>query len=94
MNYYSTDSLNSLIRWVLYIYNGPECYNIDYEEYTEELAKTNWDAPYARRRSVAYLRCTQIGAFRISPDNEFNAFPQLLTDEYHYKFCEDILGDQ
>lgn len=94
MSYYNNDNLNSLIRWVLYIYNGPECYNIDYEEYIEELTQTNWDATYARRRSIAYLRCTQIGAFRIASDYESTAFPQLLTDEYHYKFCEDILGEQ
>lgn len=94
MRYYNDDTLNSLIRWVLYVYNEPECYNIDYEEYIEELTQTNWDATYAGRRSRAYLRCTQIGAFRIPSDYEFTAFPQLLDDEYHYKFCEDILGEQ
>ncbi|KAG4071866.1 hypothetical protein HA402_006027 [Bradysia odoriphaga] len=94
MSYYNEDTLNSLIRWVLYVYDGPECYNIDYEEYIEELTQTNWDARFASRRALAYLRCTQIGAFRIPSDYEFTAFPQLLTDEYHYKFCEDILGEQ
>jgi len=94
MNYYPGDTLNSLIRWVSYIYDGPECYNIDYEDYIDHLTQTNWDAQYARRRTVAYLRCTQIGAFRIASEFEWTAFPQVLTDEYHYKFCEDILGEQ
>lgn len=96
MEYYNEDNLNSLIRWAVYAYgyDFEDCITVDYEEVVERLANTNWETQvYQRLRSYSYLRCTQIAAFRITSDYEMTAFPSLLDAEYHFKFCEDIYGE-
>jgi len=95
MEFYPADTLNSLIRWAVYIYSydNVECINAHYPTIVDRLAETNWDVtPYARARAFFYLRCTQIAAFRITSDYDNTAFPALLDEEYHYQFCEDIFG--
>lgn len=97
MTYYPTDNLNNLIRWAVYAYgydSNAECINVNYDDLVEQLSDTNWETSnFPRLRAYSYLRCTQIAAFRITSDYELTAFPSLLTDEYHYKFCEDIFGE-
>jgi len=96
MEYYNEDNLNSLIRWAVYAYGYEfdDCLNTNYTQLTDRLAETDWEASaYPRLRAYAYLRCTQIAAFRITSDYEMTAFPSLLNEEYHFNFCEDIFGE-
>jgi len=96
MNYYSEDTLNSLIRWAVYVYGFEfdDCINTNYPQLVGELAETDWaENSYPRLRIYSYLRCTQIAAFRITSDYEMSAFPSLLDAEYHFNFCEDIFGE-
>lgn len=44
-------------------------------------------------RLNAYMRCTQIGGLKVASSYVFNIFPEGITEEYQYKFCEDILGE-
>ncbi|KAG4071886.1 hypothetical protein HA402_006047 [Bradysia odoriphaga] len=96
MTYYPEDNLNNLIRWALHVYGYEfeECIDTDYDRLITRLAETDWEeSAYPRLRAYAYLRCTQIAAFRITSDYELTAFPSLLDAEYHYRFCEDIFGE-
>jgi len=96
MDYYGGDTLNSLIRWAIYAYgyDSDECIDTNYPHVIERLAETNWEtSAVPRLRMYAYLRCTQIAAFRITSDYEMSAFPSLLDAEYHFNFCEDIFGE-
>jgi len=96
MTYYPADNLNSLIRWAVFVYgyDFDECINTNYTQLIGRLANTDWETSvYPRLRSYAYLRCTQIAAFRITSDYEMTAFPSLLDAEYHFNFCEDIFGE-
>jgi serine protease 16 len=97
IEFYDHDTLNSLIRWAVYVYgfDDGECIDTNYPDLIGRLALTPWDGTnYDRLRSYAYLRCSQIAAFRITSDFEMTAFPQVLDEEYHYQFCEDIFGDE
>jgi serine protease 16 len=96
MNFYPGDTLNSMIRWAVYAYGFEfdDCIDTNYPQLIERLAETDWeDHPEPRLRAYAYLRCTQIAAFRITSDYEMTAFPSLLDAEYHFNFCEDIFGE-
>jgi len=97
VDFYPNDPLNSLIRWAIYAYSydDVECLNISYPYLIGQLGVTNWtETNYPDTRSKFYLRCTQIAAFRIASDYYYSAFPQLLDTDYHYRFCEDIFGEQ
>jgi len=96
MDYFGQDTLNSLIRWAVYAYGFEfdDCIDTNYPQLIGRLAETDWEASaYPRLRMYAYLRCTQIAAFRITSDYEMTAFPSLLDAEYHFNFCEDIFGE-
>jgi len=96
MQYYPADNLNNLIRWALHVYGYEfdECVDTDYDRLITRLSETDWETSvYPRLRAYGYLRCTQIAAFRITSDYEMTAFPSLLDEEYHYKFCEDVFGE-
>jgi len=95
MDYFPADTLNSLIRWAVYAYgfDNVDCINTNYPQLIGRLADTDWEGTeYSRLRVFAYIRCTQIAAFRIASDYEMTAFPALLDAEYHFQFCEDIFG--
>ncbi|KAJ6649961.1 Thymus-specific serine protease [Pseudolycoriella hygida] len=97
MQYYPADNLNNLIRWAVYVhgYEFEDCLNTNYTQLIGRLADTNWETSvYPRLRMYAYLRCTQIAAFRITSDYDMTAFPSLLDAEYHFRFCEDIFGER
>jgi len=96
MDYYDADPLNSMIRWAVYAYgfDFQDCINTNYPDLVDLLAVTDWEeSTFPRLRAYSYLRCTQIAAFRITSEYEQTAFPSLLTEDYHYQFCEDIFGE-
>lgn len=46
MNFFEADTLNSLIRWIEYVYGGsPDCVNINYADTISDLQVTNWGNP-------------------------------------------------
>lgn len=52
MNYYAGDTLNSLIRWAVYVYgfDFQDCIDTNYPDLIERLSVTDWEeSPYPRR---------------------------------------------
>lgn len=44
-------------------------------------------------RLLTYLQCTQTGGLRVDSDFVFDLFPDgYITEEYQFRFCEDVLG--
>jgi pimeloyl-ACP methyl ester carboxylesterase len=95
MDYYPGDTLNSLIRWGIYAYSYDlvDCIDTNYPQLIQRVSQTAWEGhPEPRLRAYAYLRCSQIAAFRTTSEYYGSAFPSLLDAEYHFNFCEDIFG--
>lgn len=45
-------------------------------------------------RLLTYLRCTQTGGLKVDSDFVFDIFPNgYITEEYQFRFCEDVLGE-
>lgn len=45
-------------------------------------------------RLLTYLRCTQTGGLKVDSSFVFDIFPDgYITEEYQFRFCEDVLGE-
>lgn len=99
MNAYPYDPLNSLIRWIEYVYGGrSDCTSLKYSTLLAGLQRTNWTeltGTTGVARAADYLVCTQLGGLRVSADNTLEVFPaDLITEEYQYQFCRDVFGEE
>jgi len=88
------DSLVAFARWVRYVYGDDECFNLNYENTITNLqnvASPRHDA----RRVLEYFYCTQFGLnFRVTSENGFgDVFPDVISQEYHEQWCQDLFGD-
>lgn len=98
INAYPNDPFNSLLRWVDFAYGAgrPECV-ATYDTIIDTLSKTSWSDytyPIGINRAQAYLQCTQLGGLKITTDFVFAVLPLgLITEEYQYRFCEDVFGE-
>lgn len=92
------DPLNSLLRWIDYVYGQPECLNLNYENVVAAVGQTSWSnltAVAAWSRLNDFIECTQIGGLRVTSDFAKDIFPaNLITTEFQYQYCSDILGEQ
>lgn len=93
------DPLNSLVRWIEYAYGGrPDCVTAQYATLLGRVSNTNWTelTPQAARDRVRdYLECTQLGGLRVTSDFEMDLFPSdLITSDYRFQYCRDLLGEQ
>lgn len=96
------DPFNSLVRWVQYAYGrgtgNTDCINANYDTIIGALTTTEWANLTQRAsvtRSTSYLACTQLGGLKVTSDFELDIFPaNLITEEYQYRFCEDVFGAQ
>lgn len=93
------DPFNSLLRWINYAYGAgvDGCINANYETVVAALRNTAWDETPQNvdlSRATVYLMCTQVGGLKTTSDFALDLFPaELITDEYQFRFCEDILGE-
>lgn len=99
MRAHSADPFSSLLRWIDYAYGSgyPTCVST-YDVIIDSLNKTSWDELSAQtgvNRAQVYLQCTQLGGLKVTTDFDLDLFPEdLITEEYQYRFCEDVLGAQ
>lgn len=98
MSAFSADPFNSLLRWIDYAYGGgrSECV-ATYENIIDSINKTSWEDltdVTGFNRAQAYLQCTQLGGLKITTEFDLALFPLgLITEEYQYRFCEDVFGE-
>lgn len=98
MNAYPDSPFNSLVRWIDAADGAGviECVPT-YETIVDALNKTSWDdlaSPIYITRAQAYLQCTQLGGLRVTTEFDLDILPfGAITEEYQYRFCEDIFGE-
>lgn len=86
------DPLNSLARWLRYVYGDEECFDHSYSSMIENTSNSTWGSfgTIEGRRQWYYLQCTQIGAFLLADTNTW--LPGVVTLEYHLAKCGDVFG--
>lgn len=94
MNALPLDTLNSLIRWVSYVYGRPGCIDLNYDNYinVHSQIEVNSTAATTQRRQAYFALCTQVGGFAVTTESEISLFPNRVPLEFHYRACEGTFG--
>jgi serine protease 16 len=88
------DALNSLARWLRYVYGDAECFDHSYNTLIENTSNITWGSfgTVEGRRQWYYLQCTQIGSFLLA--DEYTWIAGHVTFDYHLRKCGEVFGFQ